>query len=174
MNDAVRVRRVQRVGNLNCQRQQRPHLQRTPRNPMLQPQPIEKLHRNESFAVCFANVVNRANVGMIQRRRRLRLHLKTRQGMRVPRNLRRQKLERDKPVQPRVLRLVHDSHPAPAEFFDNTVMRDGPPDHVAESYVGESGKSTKGSSAEFESRMEIYFHLGENLDPIPPTKLKVI
>src|SRR5262245_47977127 len=36
-----------------------------------------------------------------------------------------QKFERDETVQPRVLSLINDTHPAATEFLDDAVMRDG-------------------------------------------------
>ena len=44
---------------------------------------FQKLHGNESLSVLFANVVNSADVRMIECRRRLRLPLKSRQCLRV-------------------------------------------------------------------------------------------
>src|SRR5258706_40107 len=109
---------------------------------MLQRQPVKKLHCDKSFAVHFANVVNSANIRMIQCGCGLRFDLKTGQGMSVPGNLCGQELERDKTVQPRVFRLVDDAHPPAAQLLHDAVMRDGSPDHCAESYVGQTPKST--------------------------------
>ena len=44
---------------------------------MLQRLAVEKLHGNEGLAASVANFMNGANVGVIQRRGRLRLALKT-------------------------------------------------------------------------------------------------
>jgi hypothetical protein len=44
-------------------------------------------------------------------------------------------------MQTRVFRFIDHAHPAAAELFDNTVMRNSPPNHVAKSYVGEPVKS---------------------------------
>ena len=71
-----------------------------------------------ALAVLLANVVNRADVGMVQRRGRLRLSLKTRECLRVPGNLLRQKLQRHEAVKPSVLRLVDHTHATAAKLFD--------------------------------------------------------
>ena len=44
-------------------------------------------------------------------------------------------------MQTRVFRFIDHAHPAAAELFDNAIMRNSPPNHVAKSYVGEPGKS---------------------------------
>ena len=91
----------------------------------------------------FANVVDGADIGMIQRGCGLGLALKTRQGLRVSRDFIGQELQGDEAMQPRVLSLVNHTHPAAAEFFNDAVVRDGRADHWARCYVGEIGKSTK-------------------------------
>jgi hypothetical protein len=53
---------------------------------------------------------------MIQRRSGLRLALKAGEGLRVPSNIVRQELERDKAVQARVFRLVTTPIPPPPIF----------------------------------------------------------
>src|SRR5215472_2367330 len=40
-----------------------------------------------------------------------------------------QEFKRYFPVEPRVFRLIHHTHPACAELADDAVMRDGPADH---------------------------------------------
>ncbi len=49
---------------------------------MLERHPLQVLHGDESFAILCANVVDSANVGMVQRRSRLGLALETRQRLR--------------------------------------------------------------------------------------------
>ena len=130
MNDALAVRRVQRVGHFGREVEQQLVLHRTPADAMLQRHPVEKLHHHEDAAVFFANVVNGADVGMIQRRSRARLAAESLQRSRIARHIVRQKLERDKAPQPRVLGLVDDTHAAAAELFDNAVVRDRGVNHV--------------------------------------------
>ncbi|MGA2605997.1 MAG: hypothetical protein ABSH01_00915 [Terriglobia bacterium] len=38
---------------------------------------------------------------------------------------------------------INNTHAAPAEFFDDAVVRDGLPDHWREFYVCKTGKSMK-------------------------------
>src|ERR1700690_1466020 len=111
---------------------------------MLQSHAVQKLHGNERPAVLLANVINRADVGMIQRGCGLRFALKTGQGLRIAGNVFRQEFKCDKTMKPRVLGFVDHAHATAPEFLDNAVVRDGLADHWRESYVGDTGKSKKG------------------------------
>ena len=77
VHDASRMRGVQRVGDLDCEREHVFHIQWLPSDPHLQSHPIQKLHGNESVAVLLANVINRADVRVIECGRSLRLTLET-------------------------------------------------------------------------------------------------
>ncbi len=66
VNDSFRVRCVQRVGNLNPQFQHLLDVQRFARNAMLQRHPVQKLHGDERLSLLFANVIDRADIGVIQ------------------------------------------------------------------------------------------------------------
>ena len=66
MNDAFDVRGVECVGNLNGQRQNRFRLHRMPVDAVLQRHAIQKLHGYEHIAVLVINLVNGADVRMIQ------------------------------------------------------------------------------------------------------------
>ncbi len=110
---------------------------------MFQSYPVKKFHGNESLAIFLANVVNSADIGMIQRGSGLGLALKTSQGLRVTGDLVRQEFQGHKTVQPGVFGLVNDAHAAATELLDNAVVRDGLADHWRESYVRETSKSMK-------------------------------
>src|ERR1700723_569028 len=79
--------------------------------------------------VLLANVVDGADVRVIQRRGGLRFAPETGQSVEVLRNVFGQELESDKAVQPSILSLVDDPHPAATELLDDAVMRDGMADH---------------------------------------------
>ena len=96
---------------------------------MLQCHPVQKLHRDERLAVLLADVVDGADVGMIQRGRSLGLALKTRECLRVAGNFLGQEFEGNEAMQSCVLSFVNHAHPAATEFLDNAVMRDGLVDH---------------------------------------------
>src|SRR5271154_1478939 len=92
---------------------------------MLERLSVEKLHGDEGLAFVFADFVDGANVGVIDRRGCLRLAPESFEGLRIISNPRRQKLESDEPVQRCVFGLVHNTHAATTEFLDDAVMRDG-------------------------------------------------
>ena len=129
MDDALGMRRVQRIGDLDGQRQQRVQFHGTPGDHVLQGHAIQILHGDKRLAVLLANVVNGADVGMVQRGSRLRLALEAAERLRILGHFIGQKLERDEAVQPRVLGLIDHTHAAAAQLVDNAVMRNGLPDH---------------------------------------------
>jgi hypothetical protein len=62
---------VEGVGDLDAQRQNRFQLHRAIADQVLQRDTVEELHDEEGAIAFLANVVNRTDVGMIQRRRGL-------------------------------------------------------------------------------------------------------
>ena len=78
---------------------------------------------------CFADLVDRADVGMVQRRRGPSFAAEAGQRLRVSGNVFGQELERDEAAKLGVFGLVDHTHPAAAELFDDAVVRDGLADH---------------------------------------------
>jgi len=81
------------------------------------------------LTLTLVNLEDHADVGMIQRRRRLRLALEASESLCVFGNVVRQELQRHKAVEFHILRFVNNTHPASAEFLDDEVVRDGLADH---------------------------------------------
>src|ERR1700693_5151243 len=108
---------------------------------MLQSVAIQNLHGDESLAVLFANVVNRADVGMVECRCSLGFPLEAAEGLRIAGHFVGQEFQPHKTMQASVLGLVNHPHPAATELFDNAVVRNCLVDHRRESYSGETGKS---------------------------------
>ncbi len=129
MHDSFAVRRVQPVGDLYSQRQARFQFHRAPANQVFEGGAVEELHRQEGAAVLFSDVVDGADIGMIQRRRCFRFALKAGQGLRVAGDVVGQQLQRYKAMQPQVFSFVDDSHSASAELLDDAVVRNCLPDH---------------------------------------------
>ncbi len=92
MNDALGVRGVQRVGDFDADVEQAFHFQRAAVHGVLQRGAVEKFHGDEGFAVFFADIVDGANAGMVQRGGGLRFALKTPEGLLVARNFRGQEI----------------------------------------------------------------------------------
>ena len=86
---------------------------------------VQTLHGDERLPVLLANVVNRADVGVVQRRCSLRFALKACERLRVAGNILRQELKGDEAMQPRVLGFIHHTHPPAAQLLDDAVVRDG-------------------------------------------------
>src|SRR6185437_12889387 len=91
---------------------------------VLQRNPIQELHYDEGLVLILPDVVNGADVGVIQSRRGLRLALKSGQGLWVAEHLIGQELEGNKTVQAGVLRLVDHTHTPAANLLDDLVMGD--------------------------------------------------
>jgi hypothetical protein len=75
---------------------------------------------------------------MVQGGGRLRLALEAGQSLRISGHFVRQELQRDEAVKASVFGFVHDTHAAPAKFFENAVVRNGLANHRPESYVDET------------------------------------
>src|SRR5579863_1371661 len=130
MNNALGVGRVEGVGDINRDRHQRLELKRTVADQVFQGLAFEVLHGDESAAIVLANVVNRADVGVIQTGSGLGLAAEAAEQMLVGGNVVGKKFESNKAAQASVLGLENHPHPAAAEFFNHPVMRDGLADHV--------------------------------------------
>src|SRR6202035_5918822 len=85
----------------------------------------EKRDDEESLALLLADVVNGADVGMIQSGRGLGFAAKALERLTVLGEIFGEKLEGDEAVEARVFRFVNHTHAAATEFLDDPVMRDG-------------------------------------------------
>ena len=83
MHDALRVRGVQSVRDLNAQIEQSLDLQRLARDPMAERLPLQQLHRDKAAPIGLVNLIDGADIRMVQRRRSLGLPLKPAEGLRV-------------------------------------------------------------------------------------------
>jgi len=68
VNNPFAVRGIERVRNLDAQRQHCFSFQRPPCNSILQSHAIQKLHHDERLISVLADLVNCADIGMIQGR----------------------------------------------------------------------------------------------------------
>jgi hypothetical protein len=79
---------------------------------------------DERSLVLLADVVDRADVRVVQRRRRLRFAREPAQRLWIPRELFGDELERHRTAEARVVGLVNDAHAAAAQPGDDTVVRE--------------------------------------------------
>ena len=93
--------------------------------------PVKQLHNEEGSTIVLADVVNRADEGVVEGRGDLSLALESFQGGLVLRHLVGQKLERHLPAETSVLGTPDDPHAATTEVANDLVVRDGFADHGA-------------------------------------------
>ena len=79
---------------------------------------------------CLPDLVDRADIGMVESGGGVRLALETGQSLGVLGDVIGKKLQGDKAVQGYVLGLVDHTHPAAAQLLDDAVVRDGLADHL--------------------------------------------
>ena len=124
MNHAVLVGVRHGIGNLFAIANHGLRRQSAFGNLLRERSPVHKFHHDVALAVGFAHVVNRANVGMIQRRRGTRFAQQHRTRIRVVIQFFREEFQRYVAVQAVVVSAIHHAHSALANFFDDSVMRD--------------------------------------------------
>ena len=98
---------------------------------MLQHHAIQKLHGDVALLAALADVVNRADVRMVECRGGAGFPSEAFQHEGVSGNVIRQELERHKASQFGVLGLVDHAHPPIAELLDDPVACNGLADHGA-------------------------------------------
>ena len=116
------MRGVQRVGKLDAHVEHRVQAQRTRGEPVLQRRALQILHRDERSSGLLADVVDRADVGMVERRCAARFTLKAAQSLGVARQSVGDELERHGTLQPRIFGFVDHAHPAAAQPGDDAVV----------------------------------------------------
>src|SRR5262245_20781129 len=102
---------------------------------MLQRLAFQQLHHEEPLAVVLADVEERADVRMVERRCDARLALEAFDRLRIARQLGRQDFDGGLPAQPGVLGAINDTHAAAPELFDDAVVRKGLADHCRNLYI---------------------------------------
>ncbi len=102
---------------------------------------FQELHGDESSPIGLVNLVDGANVRMIEGRSSFGFALKTTECLGALGYVVGQELESYKATELHILGLVYDTHRAGAELLDDVIVRDGLPNHWRESYVCETGKS---------------------------------
>jgi hypothetical protein len=121
MDETDRVRRVQRVGHVAADPDHLVQLERPARQPGPERLPFHELHRDEVVAVRLFHLVDRDDVGMVERGRQLGLADETLGAGVVGQGGAGEDLERHVPVQPLVARAVDDAHAAGAQPLRDAV-----------------------------------------------------
>jgi hypothetical protein len=121
MRDALQMRLLERVGDLDPDLERLLERQRSALDSRGERLAFEILHDEEVGVALAADVVQRADVRMIERGNRLRFTVEALLHLRVVGEVRRKHLDGDRAVQPRIGRLVHLAHAAGTERPDDLV-----------------------------------------------------
>ena len=131
MHDALAVRGIQGIGHGEGDVHEDRDLYRAASEPMLERLAFEQLHRDERRIG--ADIVDGADIGVIERRGRSRFPLETFQRLRRRGDPVRQDFDRHDPFETRVRGPIHFAHPAGAERADDFVR--------AEASAGSKGQA---------------------------------
>src|ERR1041384_2678728 len=124
MDDPFGMCRLQRGGNVRRDVENLLQLQRPFCDVVPEGVPLEQLECQEWPTVELPDVVDGADVGMIQGRRGARLICELRQSMGVVGQELRQELQRDLALQPGIARPIDDAHPSLTQPCFNLVRSD--------------------------------------------------
>jgi hypothetical protein len=122
MDDALRVCRIESVGNLDAQIEHRLDLQRLASDPVPERLPLKQFHSDEASPIGLVNLVDRADVRVVQGGRSLGLPLKTAEGLRVVGEFVGKELQSDVATELEVFSLVHHAHAPAADPAEDAVM----------------------------------------------------
>ena len=129
MHDAFGVGSIERVGDLNAKIEHEVGGQRLSVDPVLERLAFEIFHGQKGLALLFADIVDGADVGVVQRGGGSGLAAKPVQHGKLAADVIGQKFECDEAPEASVFGLVHNAHPATAKLFDDSIMGDGLADH---------------------------------------------
>jgi hypothetical protein len=130
VDDAPGVRAAETAGDLDRDVERERERQRTALDPLLDRLAFVERHHDEGLAVALLDRVDRADVRMVEGRRRARLLQEAPARAGIGREVGREELQRDRPLEARVLGGVDLAHAAPASFPENPVVREGATDPV--------------------------------------------
>ena len=119
MHDALAVRGIQGIGDGAGDVHEDRDLDQAASEPLLECLAVEQFHRDERWIG--ADVVDRADIGVIERGGRPRFTLEAFQRLRRRRDSVRQHFDRHHPVETGVRGPIHRAHPAGAERRDDGV-----------------------------------------------------
>src|SRR5262249_40902545 len=122
MDDALGVSSIKRVGHFDADVQENFHVQGATHDEVLEGLPVQKFHWDERHTILFVNLVNGADVWVVQSGGGLRLTLKTSQCLWIVRHLVWEEFESHEAMQFDVLGFVYNTHPPTTEFLDDAVV----------------------------------------------------
>ena len=128
VKDACAVCRAERVGNMRPDIDHAVDWETAGSNRLAQGQPVDALDRDVAEVGDSADVVDRHDVRVVERRRRFGFRDEPTHPIAIVRAMRQQNLEGDEAVQPLIASAIDDAHPAFAELVDDEVVGERPTD----------------------------------------------
>ncbi len=135
MDDSFGVRGIKSVRNLNRNVEQLVDGQRAFENALGQRLALEQLHDDEVPALVLGNLMDGANVRMIQSGSGARFALEPLEGLGIILHVRRKEFQRHVAAEDQVLGFIDDSHSTSAELVEHAVVRVRISDHRAPSHL---------------------------------------
>src|ERR1700691_2690666 len=130
MNDALGMQRFQRFRNLYSYVEDRVHFEGLAAlHPLFKALAFQLLHDDEGMAIVVLDVVDGADVRMVQAGRRSRLALEAVQRLAVADHAVRNELQGHMPAEAQVLGLTNYAHASATDFPDNAIVGDRLADH---------------------------------------------
>src|SRR5215469_793036 len=130
VNDTNRVNGIESVSDVSRKGQKDMSLERVG-DAFSQEHSLEQLHHDEGTSLMFPDVVNCANIWVIQCRGGLRFAAESLQSLCVSCQFFGQEFEGHKAIQPGVLRFINDTHASAPQPLNDAIMRDYLVDHSA-------------------------------------------
>jgi hypothetical protein len=152
MDDPLGVGGVQRIRELDPELQQFLRLEGLPGDAVLQRLPLQQLHADEGLALVLVDVVDGADVRVIQGGRGPGFTPEPFEGDLVAKELLGQELQCDGSVETGVLGLVDDTHASATELLEDAVVGDGLADHRSPQFYRPVGTRDFTSSSQFWTR----------------------
>ena len=125
VHDAFTVRGIKRVGHFDRNVQKTIHRHRLAGYQVLERAAIEILHGDKGVAVLLRDLVNCADVGVIQRGCGSCFATEPFKRLRVAGDVFRKEFQRNEAAELVVLGFVDDAHASTTEFLDHSIVRNG-------------------------------------------------
>jgi len=122
---------VESFSNLHSDVEQTVEFERLSGDEVLEGGAVEELHGDEGAAVFFADVVDGADIGVVESGGGFGFAAEALEGLAVGGEFFGEKFEGDEAIEAGVLRFVNHTHTATAEAFENAVVGDSSADEVA-------------------------------------------
>jgi hypothetical protein len=123
VDDALGMSGIESVGDLDRVSEELIELDRAADDDVLEGGAIEKLHGDESFAGVFADVVNGADIRVVERGGGAGFALEALQRLGVVGDVFGEEFESYEAAKAGVFGFVHHAHAAADEFFDDAIVR---------------------------------------------------